>query len=304
MTDDSQSAEEVLTEITAPRTWWGVSAVFWRRYLLLAMMFGLALITGNPLFLLLFGGPALVSFFWDRSSTRALASWCTYAATFVAFVLLRMYADDYGPPATWQYAATFDGWLAGGVLPTIALQRAFYDPATPHWWDWLGVAIYQTHYFCTPAVGILVWRFRPALLRRYLLAISLVYWIGLVIHWLIPTVPPWLASLNGDLPESYRPLWHILGGITPELYRAGVEALDRNTVAAMPSMHTAAAAMVACVAWSGPRWVRILGMLYPILMLLTLVYFAEHYVIDGIVGVALVLPTWRWIGGQESLQSG
>jgi hypothetical protein len=296
MTSERQSAE-----LTASPRWYATAA-FWRRYLLLVVMFGLAFITGNPLFLLLFGGPALVSFFWDRSA-QALASWCIYAGTFVAFVLLRMYADDYGPEATWRYAATLDTWLGGGQLPTIALQRAFYEPGAPRWWDWLGVAVYQTHYFCTPVVGVLVWRFRPALLRRYLLAISLAYWIGLVIHWLLPTIPPWLASLNGGLPESYRPLWHILEGVTPEMYRAGVEALDRNTVAAMPSMHTAAAAMVACVAWSGPRWVRALGVLYPILMLLALVYFAEHYVVDGIVGAGLVMALWKWLGRKERKQA-
>ena len=61
-----------------------------------------------------------------------------------------------------------------------------------------------------------------------------------------------------------------------------------NKVAAMPSLHTGIAALVAFWAISRLRspW-RWLLLLYPVAMGLALCYFGEHYVIDEIAGVAL-----------------
>jgi len=64
--------------------------------------------------------------------------------------------------------------------------------------------------------------------------------------------------------------------------------LAANPVAAMPSLHTAFATIIALFlaqqfrsAW---RW---LFLLYPLLMGLALVYLAEHYVVDVVAGVIL-----------------
>jgi membrane-associated phospholipid phosphatase len=63
-----------------------------------------------------------------------------------------------------------------------------------------------------------------------------------------------------------------------------------NPVAAMPSLHTAFAVLVALMigARLRSRW-RYLLALYPVAMGFTLVYTGEHYVLDLIAGVVYAL---------------
>jgi membrane-associated phospholipid phosphatase len=58
----------------------------------------------------------------------------------------------------------------------------------------------------------------------------------------------------------------------------------------MPSLHAAFALLVVVFFFPrmGQRWVRSVLLLYPAAMALSLVYFAEHYVVDAIAGWALV----------------
>jgi hypothetical protein len=43
-----------------------------------------------------------------------------------------------------------------------------------------------------------------------------------------------------------------------------------------------------------PKWVRPIVVVFPATMMLTLVYFGEHFVFDGILGVAYVLIAFRF----------
>jgi membrane-associated phospholipid phosphatase len=68
-------------------------------------------------------------------------------------------------------------------------------------------------------------------------------------------------------------------------------ALDwGNAVAAMPSLHASFALIVPAffLPWIKPRWLKAVVLLFPVVMLTSLVYLAEHWVIDGLVGWAIV----------------
>jgi hypothetical protein len=272
---------------------------FWKRFGVMALGLAAALTVWNPLWwrlnLLLFGGPVVLAAVWLRD-TRAAALWASYATSFAVFIFLRPIVDDWGAGPFAQYVITLDRLVGLGAVPTVVLQSAFYNPESPRWWDWFGTIVYQSYYVCIPVVGFLVWRFRPEYLRPYLLGMALAYLIGLLFHWIAPTVPPWMAAADGLLPKLHRPAWELIGGwdsTASDAYLAFAQKVDGNPVAAMPSLHTAAAVMVARAAWTGPRWVRVLGLAYPILMLLVLVYFAEHYVVDGLAGAILIWFCWR-----------
>ncbi|HEX9895489.1 MAG TPA: phosphatase PAP2 family protein [Gemmatimonadales bacterium] len=283
---------------------------FWQRYLVLALGLAAALAVWNPLWwrlnLLLFGGPVVVAVIWLRD-TRVAAQWAAYAASFAIFVFLRPMVDDWGPGPFAEYVITLDRWLGLGTVPTVALQHAFYDSTAPAWWDWLGTIVYQSYYVCVPLVGLLVWRYRPAYLGPYLLGMSLAYLLGLFFHWLAPTVPPWMASMDGLLPPLHRPAWELIGGWdsrATDAYMEFARKVDGNAVAAMPSLHTAAAVLVARAAWMGPRWVRVLGITYAVFMLLVLVYFAEHYIVDGLAGAFLLLACWKMVPASKGRGAG
>jgi membrane-associated phospholipid phosphatase len=109
--------------------------------------------------------------------------------------------------------------------------------------------------------------------------------------------PPWLAAREGLLPSVAR------------VSRRGFDALGierqsmvfgglPNQTAAMPSLHTGLACLVAfwAVTRLRSRW-RWLALLYPLAMGLTLVWSGEHYVVDCLAGVlaaavAMVLSSW------------
>ena len=77
-------------------------------------------------------------------------------------------------------------------------------------------------------------------------------------------------------------------------------ALDwGNAVAAMPSLHASFALIVPAffLPWIKPKWLKALVLLFPVMMLTSLVYLAEHWVIDGLIGWAIVGGSfwfWNW----------
>jgi hypothetical protein len=111
---------------------------------------------------------------------------------------------------------------------------------------------------------------------------------------LFPAAPPWLASDAGLLPDTTR----IIGPVTGEipflslsfegLYERGSEYA--NPVAAVPSLHAAYTLLVSLTLWHpSPRWAKPLLAAYPPAMAFALVYTAEHYVVDILLGWAYTL---------------
>jgi membrane-associated phospholipid phosphatase len=114
----------------------------------------------------------------------------------------------------------------------------------------------------------------------------------------VPMAPPWLASQRGYItPDVLRVTsrsWTDIGLNFSE-HQVGPYA---NVVAAMPSIHTATAALISLYAIlrlrSAWRWA---SLLYLAAMCFSLTYFGEHYVVDEIAGIALaavVLVFWWW----------
>jgi membrane-associated phospholipid phosphatase len=77
-----------------------------------------------------------------------------------------------------------------------------------------------------------------------------------------------------------------------------------NMVAAIPSLHAALAAMIAAFLWRRVqrKW-RPLLVGYVLMMAFTLVYSAEHYVIDILLGWALAAVVLAVVGRFESRRS-
>ena len=113
-----------------------------------------------------------------------------------------------------------------------------------------------------------------------------------------PAAPPWLASQNGELDPTTRLIGPISGHIPflsfsfEGLYERGSEYA--NPVAAVPSLHAAYTLLITLFLWrSAPRWVRPLLAAYPLAMAFALVYTAEHYVFDILLGwTYTVIAVW------------
>lgn len=227
---------------------------------------------------------------------------CAYLVMWFAYDQTRGMADNLGTPRQLQMMRNIDRFLFFGNDPSVWMQRHFRETSI-RWYEKVFSLIYFTH-FIFPIVAICVlWYASHRQWVRFMKRFATLMGVACVMFVMMPTIPPWMAASKQyrALPE----LAHNTGrGFTSLGFRAIVKTWQRaldwgNPVAAMPSLHTSYALIVPAffLPWIRPRWLKALVLCFPVLMLTSLVYFAEHWVIDGIVGALIVGASfwfWNW----------
>jgi PAP2 superfamily len=179
----------------------------------------------------------------------------------------------------------------------VAVERVFalaIEPQVNHWVDaraWIAVPLcfwYASfHYLVTPAVLVLVARKRPDLYGSARTSIVLATLVALAMYWTLPTTPPRLLGVGSyvDTMEHYSN-WGWWGAHAS----APGPASWTNEYAAFPSMHAGWAIWVAIqVTRLYPRsWPAVLGWFYAAGTAFVVVATGNHYVIDVLVGAAIV----------------
>ncbi|WP_245623016.1 phosphatase PAP2 family protein [Spirillospora albida] len=143
---------------------------------------------------------------------------------------------------------------------------------------------YATAHFGV-TLGIVVWlyRFRPQEYRWLRTSIMVSTGVALVGFWLYPLAPPRFLHSEGFVDPVTA--LHSLG-----LYASDASGSLTNQYAAMPSMHAGWALWCGfvLVKLAARRWAQALGLLYPATTVLVILATANHYVLDAVVGMALV----------------
>ncbi|MDX6667175.1 MAG: hypothetical protein QOK04_555 [Solirubrobacteraceae bacterium] len=180
-----------------------------------------------------------------------------------------------------------DEALFGTPIPSVRLQHLFHAGPQLHWYDYATWFIYMTHLFATLIVAALLWRFAYDRFKRFRTLVVCLAGAGFVTYVLFPAVPPWMASKWHDLGYTYRifsDVWHDLGVKSAGNLLENGSAFY-NQVAAVPSLHAAYPLLITLFFWSTARWWARLSLLgYTFIMGFTLVYTAEHYAIDVLLG--------------------
>lgn len=253
---------------------------------------------------LLIGAFLLVALVFASDTFKLLT---LYVAAVVLFSHVRALADSTGIPIHYGYAPAFDRLLGLGALPSAVLQDTLYDAARLSLLDWVLYAVYSSYFSVIHIVTPLVLLAKKDWFPRHVIMCVIVFWGGLVIYYLLPTAPPWLASSG----EVSRVMDQVGRSINEASYEAGQERFGTNPVAAMPSVHMAATVVVAFTLWRLWRPLGALGIVYSVVMGFALVYFGEHYVIDILAGILLAVgayivvtkywePLVAWAGGVKS----
>jgi hypothetical protein len=132
-------------------------------------------------------------------------------------------------------------------------------------------------------LAFLVWGFVRRPRAEYTWArnlIAVVTGLALVIHILFPLAPP-----------RFFPQWGFVDTMAvygPSAYN-GTSAAVVNQLAAMPSLHVGWAVLIAyVVARTGPRWLAVVAACHAFITVAVVVLTANHWWLDGVVGVALV----------------
>ncbi|AUY51252.1 phosphatase PAP2 family protein [Streptomyces sp. CB01881] len=239
-----------------------------------------------------------------RGFLLVLRDWVPVMAAVWAYSLLRGYGAHTPWAPHWRPQLRADELLGLGETWTVRLQHGLYTPGSPHWYDYAAVTVYMSHFFLVFVVLTVLWRRRHDRFRQLLTCYLVLTFAGFATYLLFPADPPWLTSQEGHMPALTRVVSDVL--TESGLQRAGsiFENGSRfaNDVAAMPSLHSAYPAMLLFFFWPmSTRWVRALLVAYPLAMAFTLVYGAEHFIVDIFAGwayAAAVVFGARWLRAQ------
>jgi hypothetical protein len=250
-----------------------------------------------------------------RLVPRLLFEWSPFIGFLLVYDLLRGVADSVFAAHVYPQLRV-DEWLFGGTVPTVWLQHhLWHGEGDLRWWDFLAWGVYLTHFFATFVVAAVLWLWWHDRFLRFAAMVATLAALGFATYVLFPAVPPWMASELGALPETTRLIpivWsHVPIGHFSTLFEKGRHYA--NDVAAVPSLHAAYALLIALYLWRlVPRWARVVLAIYPLAMTWALVYGAEHYVSDCILGwiyavaayvlVTAVAERW-WVRVRESKET-
>lgn len=235
-----------------------------------------------------------------REHLKFLRDWLPVVVLLEIYNITRGSADNFFAPH-YTPMIHFDEWLFGGHVPTVWLQQHLYHPGHVQWWEVVVTLIYTSHFLTVPTVAVILWLRNRQLSYRFMRRWVTLSVAGLITYFLYPAAPPWLAWQKGYLSEPAIRIstdgWSALGLHSAGNTLNGLQVEQSNPVAAMPSLHTAYAMMA--VAFFLPmvrrRWWPLL-LAYPLAMTFTLVYTAEHYVADVLVGWLYVALTFIVVG--------
>lgn len=237
-----------------------------------------------------------------RFARGFLLEWLPFVLALTAYDLLRGVADGRGLPAHAKPEIWIDRHVFGlGRVPTVVLQQHLWNAAHLRWYDYASWFVYLSHFWVTPLVALALWLWAHDRFRLYAVRVVALSFAAMVTYVVYPAVPPWLASDDGLLPPLTRTIGVVSGKVQIldgyAVYEKGTEW--SNNVAAMPSLHEGLALLVSITLWplAQGRWrpVRVLLVLYPIAMGFALVYTAEHYVIEVVVGLVYAVVVCRLV---------
>jgi membrane-associated phospholipid phosphatase len=222
-----------------------------------------------------------------------LRVWAVYILAFILFAHLRTLADETGNPAHFGYPIDLEKGLFMGTVPTLWLQDHLYVIGRVGALDIFSMFIYLTYFLAPHLVALAVWRLDPSRFRLYVVAILGTLYAGLVVSYIVPTAPPWLAGQTGDLPHVFFIPHDITNQVSPGTYQRAYEVAGPNPVAAMPSLHMALTFIIAFIAWRFHAVAGVVALLYAAAMGFVLVYLGEHYVVDLLAGLLTAIVAWK-----------
>lgn len=169
-----------------------------------------------------------------------------------------------------------------GIHVEGGLQRFFVDHsvAMPFW----NLFYVVSQVVVLPLTLFLVYRYRRGA-YAFVRNMAIISWTaGVVWYALQPVAPPRLMD-GGQLADTVSDHTFI------DLQSGFIQAFY-NPVAAMPSLHVGMAPVVAWALWklTPYLWTRLLGLVYPVLVVVSIVVTGNHFLLDIAGGLAVVLP--------------
>lgn len=238
---------------------------------------------------------------WMRGVLR---DWAPLFLVLLAYDVLRGHADELTGRAHVDPHLSFDEVLPGAT-PTVWMQDTFWS-GTPHWYDYVVWLVYMSHFVVPLGVAVVLWRRAYPMFRAWIARLLALTFAGYLTYVAYPAVPPWLASQQEELAPTVRLVSAVSRHMGIERAPSAISGEQlSNPVAALPSLHAAYPLLLCLFFWPlAGRAMRAVLVTYVVAMGAVLVYGAEHFVFDLLMGwayaAAVAVGFARWRRGREA----
>jgi hypothetical protein len=176
--------------------------------------------------------------------------------------------------------------LLFGFLPTVKVQSLLYSAAHLHWYDYLSVLLYSSHFVVPLAVGFVFWLYDKKHFKHYTQAFLLLSYLVFLTYLLFPAMPPWMASNQGYIPHLQKIMDQVYASFAVPISVPSVYSFfGVNLIAAFPSLHAAYPWLIfLCIQKKSKFWGAI-SLFYVFGVWFSVIYLGEHYVIDVIAAI-------------------
>lgn len=228
-----------------------------------------------------------------RRTRSFILDWTPFLFILLSYDFLRGFADNLGPRADFVQLINLEKELFGNI-PTIELQKLFYNSSSPSLWDFLATIFYFLHFALPLSFGFILWLYNRGFFRQFVTGILLLSYAGWITFLIYPAAPPWLASnegyLSGVYEQSSRPTVYKILDVTLEAFPdkwnlpSVYHNFNPNPVAAMPSLHAAYPLLILLFALKFFKFRALIFTPFVLAVWISIVYLGEHYIIDIIAG--------------------
>lgn len=175
--------------------------------------------------------------------------------------------------------------LLFGYLPTIKLQAVLFDGITIHWYDYVAVTLYISHFVIPMVIAFVFWIHDRKIFKEYTAAFLVLSYLAFFTFIIFPAMPPWMASNQGYIPPLKKIMDQVMASFAhpidvPSVYRF----FGANLVAAVPSLHAAYPWLIFIFILKKFRGLSILAIPYVAGVWFAVVYLGEHYAVDVFAG--------------------
>ena len=228
-----------------------------------------------------------------------LRDWIPFIGLFFAYELMRGYADNIGLAVHVTDILALERAVFLGHVPTQVLQEALHPANGPDILASVATIFYFLHFPLPIAVGFFLWLRRRRVYYDFTAALILLAMAGFVTYVLLPVAPPWWAAEHGYLngpdgrpaivylkEQGFDQLASFFGFEGRYIYSYTVYDINPNQVAAFPSLHAGfpfLGFLFARRAFGRVGWILLA---YSVCVWFSIVYLADHYVVDILGGLA------------------
>jgi len=171
-------------------------------------------------------------------------------------------------------------------LPTIQLQTSLFNTLHLHWYDYVSVILYISHFVIPMMVAFIFWLYDRKIFKQFTTGFLILSYMAFITYIIYPAMPPWMASSQGIIPPLAKIMDQVMGSLAhpisvPSVYKF----FGANLVAAVPSLHAAYPWIIFLYLTKKIKIFSLLALPYVYGVWFAVVYLGEHYVVDVVIGI-------------------